>query len=247
MTSHITKISVALLLALGATRAEAQLTLDLEGGLASPGYNDVRIPGDAGDLFSLTRELEADGTIYTRARLGGQVAPRHHLSVLWAPLQIASSGTLDRDILFENTTFAAGTPLYTRYKFNSYRLTWRYTVHSTDRITVGLGLTGKVRDAQIAASDGERTERNTDLGVVPLVNLHFDWRTTARTGLLLDGDALAAPQGRAVDMMAAAWWEPVERLRLRLGYRILEGGADNDAVYTFALFHYVVTGVTFRF
>jgi hypothetical protein len=29
-----------------------------------------------------------------------------------------------------------------------------------------------------------------------------------------------------------------------LGYRILEGGADNDEVYNFALFHYAAVGVT---
>jgi hypothetical protein len=34
---------------------------------------------------------------------------------------------------------------------------------------------------------------------------------------------------------------------LRVGYRILEGGADNDEVYTFSLFHYIVAGLVVSF
>ncbi len=38
-----------------------------------------------------------------------------------------------------------------------------------------------------------------------------------------------------------------DRVDLDLGYRLLEGGADNDAVYTFATVHYAVAGVRVRF
>jgi hypothetical protein len=230
-----------------APAAHAQLTVDIESGWVEPGYNDVRIPGDGGTQFSLTRELSVDGQVYARARIGVRLGTRHHVSALYAPLAFDAAGALDRDIVFEQTTFPAGTPLAARYKFNSYRLTWRYDLVTGERIAFGLGITGKVRDAEVALSGGGESDSKTDLGFVPLINLHFDWRATGRTGLLIDGDALAAPQGRAVDMMAAAWWEPTDRLRLRLGYRILEGGADNDEVYNFSLFHYAVAGVHVTF
>ncbi|MFC1566818.1 hypothetical protein ACFL4A_03140 [bacterium] len=34
-----------------------------------------------------------------------------------------------------------------------------------------------------------------------------------------------------------------DKLAIKFGYRILEGGADNDEVYTFSLFNYLVFGV----
>ena len=37
------------------------------------------------------------------------------------------------------------------------------------------------------------------------------------------------------------------KTKLFAGYRILEGGADNDEVYTFSLFHFIVAGVETRF
>ena len=36
-------------------------------------------------------------------------------------------------------------------------------------------------------------------------------------------------------------------LSFKLGYRVLEGGADNDEVFTFALIHYLLAGVSLRF
>ena len=63
----------------------------------------------------------------------------------------------------------------------------------------------------------------------------------------MDGDALAAPQGRAEDVLIAATYEVSDNLAIRAGYRILEGGADNDEVYNFALFNYASVGVTYTF
>ena len=36
-------------------------------------------------------------------------------------------------------------------------------------------------------------------------------------------------------------------LSFKAGYRLLEGGADNDEVYTFAAVHYVAVGAVLRF
>jgi hypothetical protein len=68
-----------------------------------------------------------------------------------------------------------------------------------------------------------------------------------RTGLLFEGDALAAPQGRAEDVLLAGTWKLSDHITARLGYRILEGGADNDEVYNFALLHYASAGISFSF
>jgi hypothetical protein len=36
------------------------------------------------------------------------------------------------------------------------------------------------------------------------------------------------------------------KLAVRAGYRFVEGGADNDEVYTFAWIHYATVGVTVK-
>ena len=46
--------------------------------------------------------------------------------------------------------------------------------------------------------------------------------------------------------MIAATYKFSDNFGIRAGYRILEGGADNDEVYNFALFHYAFTDSTFN-
>lgn len=68
-----------------------------------------------------------------------------------------------------------------------------------------------------------------------------------RMAWLLDGDALAAPQGCADDVLPALKNQVSDRMGIKLGYRLLEGGADNDVVYNFALIHYIVVGFMVEF
>ena len=44
----------------------AQIFLDLETGTVITGYNDIRIPGDIGTLFSLKDDLSAKTKIFYR-------------------------------------------------------------------------------------------------------------------------------------------------------------------------------------
>ncbi len=118
---------------------------------------------------------------------------------------------------------------------------------SREKLDFALGITGKVRDAKISLSNENTNSEKTDLGFVPLIHFSFAWKFHSKFNFLIDGDALAAPQGRAEDVLVAVDIQAIKNLKIKTGYRILEGGADNDAVYTFALVHYLVFGLTFNF
>ena len=221
----------------------AQLWADVEGGVVATGYNDVRITGSAGTFFSFPDDLTGNNQFYYRVRAGYRIAPRHEVFILYAPLRLTYSGSFDRNINFKDILFSQGTQVEGTYKFNSYRATYRYYVRSSERLDIGLGITIKVRDALIALEGGGLRSERPDLGGVPLINLHLHWRPLDSVGLLVDGDALAGGGGRAADIMAALTFSPETRLSFRAGYRILEGGADNTKVFTFALFHYGFLGM----
>jgi len=225
----------------------AQVDLDIETGAVFSGYNDARIPGDGGTLFSLSKELEADPGVFYRIRVFYNFNDRHHLGALYAPLSINSSGQLDRDLIFEGETFPANTPLEATFKFNSYRLFYRYDFLRKDKIEIGVGFTAKIRDAKIAVKGDGLESETTNVGFVPIINFRLFWKFTEKFAFLLDGDALAAPQGRAEDVLAALIFKASDKIDLKAGYRILEGGADNDEVYTFALIKYASIGVIYHF
>ena len=224
-----------------------EFRLDIESGLVASGYNDVRIPGDTGTDFSLSEDLSAESGPYLRARLDYTFGSRHTLSALYAPLTIEADGTLGTSVVFDDEEFPGGTAVNGTYTFNSYRLTYRYTLTQSDRFEAGIGFTGKIRDAAIKVEGGGLSAEKTNVGFVPLVNFRLAWAAMDRVDLLLEGDALAAPQGRAEDVIAAVLVDLTDSVQLRLGYRFVEGGADNDEVYNFALINYASAGLVVSF
>lgn len=67
--------------------SQAQVSIDLESGLAFPGYNDVRIPNETGTLFSFQEDFETEGPVIPlRIRLGYSFNEKNHLFALYAPL-----------------------------------------------------------------------------------------------------------------------------------------------------------------
>jgi len=250
MPLRSTLVLFALMLAPGLAddaRAQSRWTFDFENGAAIAGYNDVRIPGDTGTLFSLTDDLSSQATYFWRVRAGIRLAPRHEISVLAAPLTLNASGTFEGPVFFVDTTFAANTPVRGRYVFNSYRLTYRYTAVQGTNWRFGIGVTGKIRDASTRLEAPGKSAEKTNVGFVPLVNFSLERRLGTRATFLVEGDALAAPQGRAEDIFTGVLVAVHRNLSVKAGYRFLEGGADNDEVYTFALVHYLAVGVVVRF
>jgi len=238
---------VLVLMCLAPARAWAGVEAEVEAGFVFTSRNDARIPGDSGTKISLVDDLSTKPAPVFRMRLGYRIADRHLITALYAPLRVDATGSVSRDVAFAGGIYPAGTPLLAVYRFDSYRLTYRYSIVWRDGLDVAAGLTAKIRDAETSLY-GVDARRKTNTGFVPLVNIHVAWRPdNGAFGMVLDADALAAPQGRAEDVLLAATWEFREGLELRVGYRMLEGGADNEEVYSFAWFHYVVAGLEMRF
>ena len=229
------------------TSVNAQVSFDVETGSVFTGYNDVRIPGDKGTFFSLKNDLNPKSKLFYRLRASYTLKSRHTLSLLYAPLEVNSTGSVPNNIFFEGVTFPANAQLNGAYKFNSYRLTYRYDLVKNPGFEFGLGFTAKIRDAKISLSSSGLASEKSNVGFVPIINFRLLWKIDDKYGLLLDGDALAAPQGRAEDVLIAATYKISNNLGIRAGYRILEGGADNDKVYNFALFHYASVGFVISF
>lgn len=230
----------------GVPQVNAQVIIDVESGIVSSGYNDVRIPGDQGTLFSLKDDLKPDAKVFYRIKAGFALK-KHNFLLLYAPLSIEAKGAADKTILFAGENFPANTPLEATYRFNSYRFTYRYDFIDRERFELGLGFTAKIRDAEISLESDQQTGKKTNVGFVPIVNFRLHWLMTEHLGLLLDGDALAAKQGRAEDVLLALTWKLSPAFTFKAGYRILEGGADNDEVYNFTLLNYGVAGLVIKF
>lgn len=221
-------------------------TVELEGAALWQSRNDVAVPGDTGTRLSLDGPIGAGPFAAGRVQLGWRPAERHELRALVAPLSLTGTGRLDGPVSFAGESFAPGAARAS-YRFDSYRLTYRYLVHDGERWDWRVGLTGKVRDAEIGLRQGERQARKTDTGLVPLLHVAGDLVLTPDWRLALDLDGAWASQGRALDAALKAYWDLGGGLELGFGYRTLEGGADNDEVYTFAWIHQALVSLRWTF
>jgi len=240
----VLSILLALVLTLEVSAgASARWSLDLETGAVFSGYNDVRIPKSTGTLFSLSRELETDPGVFFRAKPGISWGDRHAVTLLVAPLRLKAQGQVNRPVTYEGTTFPALTPLSATYRFDSYRLTYRYDFLRRPALRAGLGITAKIRDAAIGVEGGGRSAEKKNTGLVPLLSFRTEWTPSEKLGVLLDGDAAWATQGRAEDVLLALQYRVGPKVNRKAGYRILEGGADVEETYNFTLIHYLVAGI----
>jgi hypothetical protein len=221
--------------------------LDIEGGMAFPGYNDVQVPNDdSGTRFSLSDALDIGSKPAWRVRAGYETG-RHAFSLFAAPLSLRASGTLSQEIDFAGETFSAGEEVDALYRFDSYRATWRYLLTQSPDLHFKIGFTAKIRDAEITVESPGATGTTTNTGFVPLLSFELRWMPGECMTVLFEGDALVGPVGRAEDAFLGMEFPTGKNMRARFGYRIVEGGADVETVYNFTMVSFVNAGLTWSF
>lgn len=242
------KYTLILILTAMLSLAFGQFSLDLETGAAFTGYNDLRIPNnDANTRFSFTKDLSSPVVMFGRANLHYRITPRHELSLLYSPFTIKPKGTLDFPVTFMDETFASGKKIDAIYRFDSYRLQYLYRFKNQNIGIRALGLTMKLRDAEISLKNSETKATKVNTGFVPLIGFEFGYDLSEEFALLFKGEALASPYGRAEDVLLALTYQIDDRYTLFGGLRLLEGGSDIDEVYTFSNINYISLGTQMRF
>lgn len=233
-----------------AAQAETQpaVMVEIEAGPVWQSRNDAQIPNDeTGTRFSLVDLIGNGPYAAVRLYVTWNVSERHGLRLLLAPLTITDSGVLEAPVDFAGETFDAGVASDATYKFNSWRVTYRYRFHKGQRSRWWVGFTAKIRDAEIKLEQAGTSANKTDLGFVPLLHVAGEYEFAPSWRLRLDLDALAGGPGRAEDLGLGLCYDPGGRWTLSSGYRMIEGGADVGEVYTFAWLHYVVIAASYRF
>ncbi|MEM8527843.1 MAG: hypothetical protein AAGG68_24590 [Bacteroidota bacterium] len=240
----------------GAQFSFAQFRFSSETGVAFNQYNVVRAPNDVSlakktnpTLFSFAEDFEVGGmTNFVRLEMAYTMNDKHVFQLTAAPLSVEYSGLRDLPIRFEGEVFEPSMNTFGSYKFNTYRFSYRYALIRKEKTRLEIGLTALLRDAKIELTQGNTTASNTDLGAVPLISFWLEKDLSPRLTLLLTGDALVGPRGRAEDVFAGVEFDVIkDRLFGKIGYRILEGGADVEQVYNFALFHFFDVGIVSKF
>lgn len=228
-------------------REGAHFFVEAEGGSAWQGRNNVASPGDTGTRFSLRDTIKSPKP-YFRIEAEVPLAQKHELRFLYAPFSVSGTGRLRQPVFYEGLHFGTHVDTSTKFKFNSYRLTYRYGLAVKQPWIMMIGFTAKIRDAEIALEQPHLQKSKSNIGFVPLLHFYFSRQLFSNFRFEIEGDAAAAKQGRAEDFSLKLWHDfEKSKISAALGYRILEGGADNPEVYTFALIHYANATLSYAF
>jgi len=240
----IIRLAIFLFLYLSGT-AYSTTSLNFEYGQAMNTYNQVRIDGQNGTLFNLRPSF--DSMDYYRFSFMKKFKSPNGIRLLYAPLKFSGEQRFNNDVLFNGVNFPANQLTETQYQFNSYRATYFREVISQRHLLLRVGGTLKVRDALIELKQSDRKKFKKNVGVVPLVYLYSKYKFDNDFLLTLDFDGLMAPQGRAFDvaLMLGYFFSPT--FQFDVGYRMLEGGADNEKVYNFSQINYYFAALQLNF
>lgn len=240
------KLFVILTILMIGSTSLAHFKVMLEGGALWQNRNDVAIPGETGDRLEFDQFGEGPSLHY-RAEIFYNFSENHNFRMVYAPFNVVVDGPISRNISFNNQVFTPGQDLEVDYTFNSYRLTYFYSFWGNKDSQLNLGVTAKIRDAEIIFSQGGQVAAYDNLGFVPLI--YFEYQTNIGKNWLFNFnmDAAGASQGRAIDVALKVRRRLSQSTQVGFGYRTLEGGADNEEVFTFSWFNYATIDLVSHF
>ena len=227
--------------------SDRRFSLEVETGAIWQSRNQIQIPDSAdGTRFSLT-DLQGNGPgVHRRVELTWNLNPRHSLRFVYAPIGFSGSGTFSAPVRFAGETFTPGSAVDSDYKFDSYRLSYRYMIHETERWRWRIGATAFLRDAKVELRQAGRVASDSNVGFVPLVSANVEYAITPRWTALIDFDGLISTQGRAIDAAAKIRYDLNDVWYVSAGYRVFEGGVDNER-YAFGWYNFALVSLGARF
>lgn len=241
------KSIVFIFILMGSSFSFADFNLTVEAGASWQTRNDIRIPNSQdGSRFDLS-DIKRGPFFHHRFESLFTLKGRHHLRVVYAPLSLSVKGGFNRTIEYNDVTFSAADEIQADYVFNSYRLGYVYKWVNREKHKIYAGFTLKLRQADIRLSQSNTSANYDNLGFVPLLYLAYEYRFFEEWSFFSDADFAAASQGRAFDVALKLRHRLNDNYSLGFGYRFLEGGADNDEVFTFSFFHYGVFDLLVNF
>ncbi len=201
--------------------------------------NDIQIPQSTGTRIAID-EFDEGPFFYYRLEAFFRITDKQALRLVYAPLSIEVKGPAAQLTTFDGQTYSSAEDLTVRYQFNSYRLSYFYGFWDFGDDQINLGITGKVRDAKTTVSQKSASKSYDNVGFVPLAFFEYQKMLSAKWHINFSLDAAVAEQGRAIDAALKARYRIAPTSSLGIGFRTLEGGADNKKIFTFSWFNYAL-------
>lgn len=217
--------------------------LDLHAELGSlfVASHTVQLGRDGSDIDYVDDLGQQNLVPFARLSADLHLGESHVITLLYQPLSIQSTVTLQRDLVIDGETFAEGTAVRSTYDFPFARISYLYDLFDgPDELGIGLSL--QLRNATLAFEqlDGPAFRSRRDIGPVPILKLR--WRQWVSDGVFIGAeiDGFYAPikylnggetdvEGAIVDASLRAGLALPHDAEVFLNLRWLGGGAEGES------------------
>jgi len=233
-----TKILAVIVVLGAAIPASAQIYVDyrltahLEMGFLDVLSHKIQF-SNSGTYFSYTQDGGQDNLFpVSRMSLDLRLSRKHMLVFLYQPLSLDTKGIPAEDLIVDDLTFPAGTPMNFRYDFPFWRVSWLWNLAKDPRDELALGFSFQLRNARIefASLDGTLFRAHRNVGPVPILKFrgHRGYDSGFWIGAEVDG--FYAPfgdvTGAILDASVRAGFRLPKNMETFLNIRYLGGGAS---------------------
>ena len=250
--SRLAGVTAALAIAVAAPGTRADVVLRYETGPAAIFQNDGEY-GAGGTRYEAS-DVGQTRNLLRGARTSGELTlGRHTVILLYAPFEVTTRVTLDEELRFRDTTFAAASVVDHRYQFDGYRASYLYRLLDGTGLTIDAGASLQIRNAEVAFStaDGSLHDSENDVGVVFALKGRLRYTTGAGLYGELEADALSTfgllgdTEGAIYDVALTAGVPLNRAIEAVLCLRLVGGGADvpDRAIYNWANFGSATAGL----
>jgi hypothetical protein len=236
--------------------AEKDVRLELEGRFWFTDLEGrVRVTdADEGTDINLKKDLDIKDEGYPEVRLTWYTGKKSKIRIAYTQVGYDGEANIERTILFDGTTYNAGTRVVTDFDLKYLRIGWAWQFINIDGGLIKLGtlIEGKGfwSKTRLEAPDlvPALREKVRVIFALPTIGAALDINPHKMLNIFAEGSGLSAGKyGYMYDVEAGIKLIPVKILSIMGGYRLLEFKAKDDRDFAKARVHGPFVGVTVRF
>lgn len=203
----------------------ARVSGDLGSGVDGSGFTKLSIKDDLG--------IENENLPSAEAFIG---AGKHHLSLMYTPLDYTGDAVLSKPVSFKGSTYPAGSAAHSEFKATMLDLDYQYDIVNLENVLAGFSIGPiikvKLLDGDVKLSTAGIDNKETFTYPLPMLGLG------AHIGILaniLEARAKATAMGYSgnyiYDVMADISYTPFPFLDIHGGYRYMKVKYDDQDTY----------------
>lgn len=194
--------------------------------------NDIAAPKHSGDVLDFNVVgATADPTSSVRSGFEFFFDKHNELFIQFSPYELRAVGTLNVPTNFNGSSYNTTDETFMAYRWNEYRVRWRYKLIDNRDFVFKLGAGLSISDNQVELSTVSQTELVSTLSALPIGHIHAGMNIGDRSELYVEVDGGGAGDEYIIDTTLQYRYKFNKHWDIGGGYRYQSVRIDTSDMY----------------